>query len=96
MSKIDLRNIERVPGRCGGKPVIGGTRIRVSGILISYRHGMSVEEIVQQFPSLRPADVHDALAYAYDHLDEMEAERLEDEQAEMDAKARFGRGAPRQ
>ena len=29
---------------------------------------MSLEEIVQQYASLKPADVHDALAFAYDHL----------------------------
>lgn len=80
MSKTDLRNVERDPARCGGRPVIGGTRIRVSGVLTHYRNGMTVEEIVQQYPSLRPADVHDALAYAYDHLEEMEAETLEDDE----------------
>jgi uncharacterized protein (DUF433 family) len=36
--------------------------------------GMTVEEIVQQYPHLRPSDVHDALAYAYDHPVEMEEE----------------------
>jgi uncharacterized protein (DUF433 family) len=80
MSKIDLRNIERDPARCGGKPVVGGTRIRVSLIHSHYRNGMTVEEIVQEYPFLRPADVHDSLAYAYDHLDEMEAERLDDDE----------------
>ena len=42
--------------------------MRVAVILGCYRQGMSVEEIVQQYPSRKPADVHDALAYAYDHL----------------------------
>lgn len=74
MQKIDFRNIEKVADRCGGKPVIVGTRIRVSLILRCYRMGMSVEEIVQQYPRLRPSDVHDALAYAYDHPLEMEEE----------------------
>lgn len=74
MQKIDFRNIEKVADRCGGKPVIVGTRIRVSLILRCYRMGMSVEEIVQQYPHLRPSDVHDALAYAYDHPLEMEEE----------------------
>lgn len=74
MHKIDFRNIEKVPGRCGGRAVIAGTRIRASLILGWYRMGMTVEEIVQQYPHLRPADVHDALAYAYDHPVEMEEE----------------------
>src|SRR5262249_59928894 len=64
MSKVDYRNIEKIPDLCGGRAVVAGTRIRVSVILTCYRQGMTVEEIVQQYPHLRPADVHDALAYA--------------------------------
>lgn len=78
MPKLDFRNIEQDPARCGGQPVVGGTRIRVGIILGCYRQGMSVEEIVQQYPSLKPADVHDALAYAYDHLDEIETDAAAD------------------
>jgi uncharacterized protein (DUF433 family) len=74
MPKLDYRNIEQDPSRCGGQPVVGGTRVRVAVILGCYRQGMRVEEIVQQYPSIKPADVHDALAYAYDHLDEIEAD----------------------
>jgi hypothetical protein len=49
---------------------------------------MGVEEIVQQYSSLRPADVHDALAYAYDHIDEIERDVAGDDEAS--AKARLG------
>ena len=59
MSKFDYRNIEKVTERCGGSAVIAGMRIRVSIILGCYRQGMTVEEIVQQYPSLSPGDVHD-------------------------------------
>jgi len=72
MSKLDYRNIERDPSRCGGQPVVVGTRVRVATVLSCYRLGMQVEEIVQQYPHLKPADVHDALAYAYDHLADIE------------------------
>ena len=81
MSKLDFRNIEQDAARCGGQPVVGGTRIRVGIILGCYRQGMGVEEIVQQYPSLKPADVHDALAYAYDHLEEIEADLAADDEA---------------
>lgn len=80
MQKIDYRNIEKVADRCGGRAVIGGTRIRASVVLTCYRMGMSVEEIIQQYPHLRPSDVHDALAYAYDHPAEMEAEIVADDE----------------
>ena len=81
MTKLDCRNIEQDPSRRGGQAVVGGTRVRVAIILGCYRQGMGVEEIVQQYPSLKPADVHDALAFAYDHLDEIEADMVADDEA---------------
>ena len=79
-SKVDYRNIEKDPHRCGGRATVAGTRIRVSIILGCYRQGMTVEEIVQQYPHLRPADVHDALAYSYDHPGEIEADLAADDE----------------
>lgn len=86
MPKLDYRNIEKDPARCGGQPVVTGTRIRVATILVCYRQGMSVEEIVQQYGGLKPADVHDALAYAYDHLDEIEADLAADDEVIVKAR----------
>lgn len=83
MSKLDYRNIEKDTARCGGQPVVAGTRIRVATILAAYRQRMTVEEIVQQYPALRPADVHDALAYAYDHLDEITADLSADDEQQV-------------
>lgn len=85
MPMLAYRNIEQDPTRCGGQPVVGGTRIRVAIVLGCYRQGMSVEEIVQQYPALKPADVHDALAYASDHLDEIEADLAADNEAAVKA-----------
>lgn len=87
MPKLDYRNVETDITRCGGQPVVAGTRIRVATILACYRQGMGVEEIVQQYSGLRPADVHDALAFAYDHLDEIEAALAADD--EVSARARL-------
>jgi uncharacterized protein (DUF433 family) len=89
MSKLDYRNIERDASRCGGQAIVAGTRIRVATVLSCYRLGMRVEEIVQQYPALRPADVHDALAYAYDHMSEIDADLAADD--ESLAKARSNR-----
>jgi uncharacterized protein (DUF433 family) len=93
MQKIDFRNIEKVPDRCGGRAVIAGTRIRASLILGCYRMGMTVEEIIQQYPHLRPSDVHDALAYAYDHPVEMEEDFAADDEDLV--KQRIPGGPPR-
>ena len=94
MPKLDYRNIERDATRCGEQPVVAGTRIRVCTILASYRQGMSVEEIVQQYPALRPADVHDALAYAYDHIDEIEADLAADDESVVRAERTKGTSGP--
>lgn len=81
MPKLDYRNIEIDPERCGGQAVVAATRIRVATILTCYRLGMGIEEITQQYPSLKPSDVHDALAYAYDHIDEIESDLAADDEA---------------
>jgi len=86
MPKLDYRNIEKNSSRCGGQPVVSGTRIRVATILTCYRQGMNVEEIVQQYDSLKPSDVHDALAYAYDHLEEIDADLVADDELAVKAK----------
>ncbi len=86
MPKLDYRNIEKDSARCGGQPVVAGTRVRVATILTCYRQAMSVEEIVQQYAPLRPADVHDALAYAYDHIEDIEADLAADDEAAVKAR----------
>lgn len=94
MPKLDYRNIEKDPARCGGQPVISGTRIRVATILTCYRQGMGIEEIVQQYASLTPSDVHDALAFAYDHLDEIESDLAADDEATVKFKYANGHSQP--
>lgn len=92
MSKVDLRNIEKVPGRCGGRAVVAGTRVRVSVIVWCHRHGMVIDEILRQYPRLRTADIYDALAYAADHPEEIEADLAADD--EIAAKQQLSDGAP--
>jgi len=47
-----------------GKPCIKGTRITVGDILQWLASGMSVEEILEDFPSLREEHIRAALAFA--------------------------------
>lgn len=75
-------HIETVPGRCGGKPCIAGTRIRVWDVHVWHDlRGLSPAEIVIQFPQLSLADVHAALTYYLDHREEIEAEMMAAEEA---------------
>jgi len=58
------KRIERDPSVCGGEPVIKGTRVTVRTILASLAEGASVEEIVQDFPTLSEKDVRAVIAFA--------------------------------
>lgn len=54
------------PGKRSGKPCIRGMRITVYDVLSSLASGMSVEEILSDFPELTRADIQACLAYAAD------------------------------
>jgi len=49
---------------CHGKPCIRGTRIMVTVILDNLADGLSLEEIVAEYPPLTIEDVQAAIAYA--------------------------------
>jgi uncharacterized protein (DUF433 family) len=60
------------PGYCDGEPHILGHRIKVRHVAVWHdQQGMSAAEIVATYPSLTLAQVHAALAYYYDHRDEI-------------------------
>ena len=71
--------VECRPNVQGGRPVVKGSRFPVSSIIQDYRRGLSVEEILREFPSLSPAEIHDALSYYYyyDHQAEIDQEIAE-------------------
>ena len=52
------------PKICHGRACIKGTRVMVSVVLANLADGMTTEEIVQSYPSLKPEDIPAALAYA--------------------------------
>ncbi len=66
------RYITCVPGICGGRPIIKGTRVPVKTIVGYYKMGLSVEEILEGLPHLTPAQVYEALSYYHDHQAEIE------------------------
>jgi uncharacterized protein (DUF433 family) len=70
-----VEHIEITPGVCGGKPRIKGHRIKVQHVVVWHeRMGMSADEIVSQHPGLTLADVHAALAYYWDHREQIDAD----------------------
>jgi uncharacterized protein (DUF433 family) len=56
----------------GGVPCIRGTRIPVATVVGMVAEGMTVEEILRDFPQLTADDIQDALRYAAAAVDERE------------------------
>jgi uncharacterized protein (DUF433 family) len=55
-----------------GAARIGQSRYKVEHLAAEhYHHGWTAEELLRQHPDLRPEQVYAALAYFYDHHDEM-------------------------
>ncbi|MBD2753418.1 DUF433 domain-containing protein [Spirosoma validum] len=54
------------PGKRGGKPCIRGMRITVGDILGWLGGGMTIEEIIEDFPELTREDIQAALFFAAD------------------------------
>lgn len=52
------------PSVCHGKACIRGTRVMVSVILDNLAANVPPDEILRSYPTLRPDDVHAAIAYA--------------------------------
>jgi uncharacterized protein (DUF433 family) len=52
------------PNILGGKACIRGMRISVSLVVNLVANGMSVQEIIDEYPDLEPKDIEQALRYA--------------------------------
>jgi uncharacterized protein (DUF433 family) len=85
-----INYIVKTPGFRNGEPHIADRHISVEFIASLYvNHGAAAEEIAQA-QELTPAQVHAALAYYYDHPDEIQAiwaehQRITAEHAPSDA-----------
>jgi uncharacterized protein (DUF433 family) len=62
-----MKFFERItfnPDIMGGRACIRGMRIPVSLVVNLVANGMTTEEIMEEYPSLEPQDVKEALQYA--------------------------------
>ena len=89
-----VQHIEIRKNRAGqDRAFIAGTRVRVQDIYVdSEVSGKSPEEIVAALPHLTLAQVHAALAYYFDHREEILDELRQDEQFVALIKERTGPG----
>ena len=64
---MDYRHIITIePGKRSGKPCIRGLRITVTDVLEYLAGGMSIPEILADFPELTEEDIRACLAFAAD------------------------------
>jgi len=82
-------HIVATPGTLGGKPRIAGRRISVADVAVWHEwQGQTAEEIATTI-NLTLAQVHAALAYYYDHKDEIDTYLRESEELIEAMKKRY-------
>ena len=72
VKRISYPYITSDPGIADGAPIIESTRITVRCIAGYYQMGMSVDEILPSLSHLTSSQVHSALAYYFDHQEEID------------------------
>lgn len=68
------------PNVLGGSPYVVGSRVPVRRLFAFYRAGTSVDRILKRYPQLGPAKVFDALAFALDNEEVIEADIAREEE----------------
>ena len=77
----DFPGIERTPGVCGGEPRIVRTRSPVWVLAQARRQGLTDEDLLRAYPTLRREDLAFAWAFCTVHPDEIEEQIRENEAA---------------
>ncbi len=67
---LELDRITTDPDVLGGKACIRGMRISVALILNLVANGMTVQEIIAEYPDLAPEDIQQSLQYAARMMDD--------------------------
>lgn len=61
------------PEVSGGQPVVEGTRIPVATLVRAHQLGMDFDEILIQYPTVKPEGLHAAFLYYFDHKADIDA-----------------------
>ena len=82
----------------GGSPHVVGSRVPVRRLFGFYRNGTSVERLLKRYPQLEAAKILDALAFALDNPEVMEADIARESEllAEREREAAGKSGSPTQ
>ena len=65
-------HIIRIAGVQGGEPIVRNAYVTVRTIVEQIRLGATPEELVEGYPPLTLAQIHDALSYYYDPTEEID------------------------
>ena len=68
------RFIEINPRRCGGKPVVAGTRIPVTVVIDQLAEAGSIEALLRRYPELTKEKVVGVLRYCHAVIEHTELE----------------------
>lgn len=79
------------PNVLGGSPYVLGSRVPVRRLWAFYRSGATIERILKRYPQLGAAKVFDALAFAFDNEEVVQADMAREDEF----LARAGQKPPR-
>ena len=68
------------PNVLGGSPYVVGSRVPVRRLWAFYRKGITIDTLLRRFPRLGAAKIFDALAFAYDNEEVVQADIRREEQ----------------
>jgi uncharacterized protein (DUF433 family) len=67
MNWLECSEIEAVPGKMGGRPVVKGTRIEPEAVLIDEEYGRTPEQTRDSYPTLSVETILKVRAFAHNH-----------------------------
>jgi uncharacterized protein (DUF433 family) len=73
MQAIAYRYLVNLPGVCGGRTIVEGTRIGVHDVIGLIVNGASIEDALRSFPSLTKSQIYECLSYYEDHRTQIDA-----------------------
>jgi uncharacterized protein (DUF433 family) len=75
MAMTLVLTVEPIPLResADGVMLVGETRVTLDTVISAFNQGVTAEEIVCRYPSLKLADVYSTIAYYLSHVQDVEA-----------------------
>ena len=58
-----MNGVERVKGRCSGKPVVEGTRLTTATVLSFFLAGVPLDDIAKEYPFVTKVQIEAALRF---------------------------------